>query len=91
MPMNTTIAVHEIPAALPIPVDAEEVAKVREALAARTAAAAKPLEQAAMAVALDDGGIAFGLDPADDLAPHWGAWMAWVDSHEGYRLSAPKK
>ena len=87
--MNTTIAVHEMPAALPIPVDAEEVAKVREALAARTTTAAKPPEETA--AALDDGGIAFGLDPLDDLAPHWGAWMAWVDSHEGYRLSAPKK
>ncbi|MFL5261422.1 MAG: hypothetical protein ACJ79R_00975 [Anaeromyxobacteraceae bacterium] len=89
--MNTTLSVHEFAATLPIAVNEEDVARVREALAAR-ATAARPAEvTAASAVALDDGGVAFGLDPADDFAPHWGAWMAWVDSHEGYRLSAPKK
>ena len=33
-------------------------------------------------VALDDGGVALGLDPSDDLQPHWLAWNEWVDARQ---------
>jgi hypothetical protein len=37
-------------------------------------------------LALEDGGVAIGLDPDDDLslAPQWLAWMEWVDAGQPY-------
>ena len=28
----------------------------------------------------DDGGIALGLDPCDDLEPRWVVWCAWLET-----------
>jgi hypothetical protein len=41
-------------------------------------------------VALDDGGVAIGLDPDDDLsvAPRWLAWMEWVDERQPVLVAA---
>ena len=39
-----------------------------------------PAPPAAPAAPYDDGGIALGLDPLDDLEPRWLFWCAWVDA-----------
>jgi hypothetical protein len=58
--------------------------------APETPRSAQPASLAQTIVALDDGGIALGLDPHDDLsvAPQWLAWMEWVDERQPSLVAA---
>jgi hypothetical protein len=84
--MNTSIVVH-VPAAPPPTLAGADLDCVHEPLVARSLAppvSRKPagveVAGAVAGIALEDGGIALALDPCDDLAPHWLAWMQWIDA-----------
>jgi hypothetical protein len=74
--METSIRTQVIPALPPFVASVEAY----EPLASRTTASAAAQRLAP----LEDGGVALGLDPSDDLAPHWLAWMEWVDANQPY-------
>jgi hypothetical protein len=85
--MNTSITPSVSPPP-PLTLGDHEVARVREPLAARRptppapGAAVEELARALESIEMEDGGVALALDLSDDLAPHWLAWMEWVDAGE---------
>jgi hypothetical protein len=80
--MKTSIRTQPTPAVPPFIAGVEAY----EPLASRATGfvAAQQPASAPQLVALEDGGVALGLDPSDDLAPHWLAWMEWVDANQPY-------
>jgi hypothetical protein len=86
--MNTSIAVP-VSAAPPLNLAGDEIARLCEPLAARRPTppvAKEPADEkltcALEAIEMEDGGVALALDLCDDLAPHWLAWIEWVDARE---------
>jgi hypothetical protein len=81
--MNTSMTLHvsDVP---PPPLTVEEMDGLCEPLASRRTThlanpAAETPGRALEAIEMEHGGVAFALDEADDLAPHWVEWIEWVE------------